>query len=141
MTGMPNSEHELPSPISGGIDLFSPEGAANSLPASPEKPLIPSDKEPNSEGAPKSTPIPAISVQATTTPIASNPTADGSDLTISTSTSADADVIEKVWVDKAKKVIEETRTNPGEQVKILNNVKAEYQKKRFNRDFKIDEKS
>ena len=49
----------------------------------------------------------------------------------------DADVIEKEWVDRAKKVVEQTRHDPHEQNKQLNIYKADYMHKRFKKDIKV----
>jgi len=51
----------------------------------------------------------------------------------------DNDLIEKEWVDKAKKIVEHTSTNPYEQQKALNLVKSEYLKKRYNKDIKTSD--
>lgn len=50
---------------------------------------------------------------------------------------ADIDVIEKEWVDKAKQVIAETRTDPYKQVRALHALRADYMKKRYNKDIKL----
>jgi hypothetical protein len=52
-------------------------------------------------------------------------------------TAQDADVIEKEWVDRAKKVVEQTRHDPHEQNKQLNIYKADYVQKRFKKDIKV----
>lgn len=51
----------------------------------------------------------------------------------------DVDVIEKAWIEKAKKIVDQTSTDPFEQQKMLSKVKAEYIKKRFNKDIKIND--
>ncbi len=48
----------------------------------------------------------------------------------------DVDVIEKVWVQKAKTIVNETRDNPHDQSAQLSNMKRDYIKKRFNKDVK-----
>jgi hypothetical protein len=50
----------------------------------------------------------------------------------------DADIIEKEWVEKAKEIVERTRSDPHEQNKEINKIKAEYIKKRYNRDIKVN---
>lgn len=47
---------------------------------------------------------------------------------------SDSDLIEKVWVDKAKEIVEHTRDNPYEQQKAMSKFKADYMKKRYNKD-------
>jgi hypothetical protein len=51
----------------------------------------------------------------------------------------DADLIEKEWVARAKSVVEQTKADPFVQNKELNKVKADYIKKRYNRDIKVSE--
>lgn len=48
----------------------------------------------------------------------------------------DVDLIEKEWVDKAKEIVAQTAHDPYLQNKEMNKVKAEYLKKRYNKDIK-----
>lgn len=52
---------------------------------------------------------------------------------------ADSELIEKEWVEKAKQIVDHTRNNPYEQQKELSKVKAEYMKKRYNKDIKTSD--
>lgn len=47
---------------------------------------------------------------------------------------ADADLIEKEWVLKAKQIVEHTATDPFVQQEELSKMKADYMKKRYNKD-------
>lgn len=47
---------------------------------------------------------------------------------------ADVDLIEKEWVDKAKQIVEHTLDDPYSQQEALSQMKAEYLKKRYNKD-------
>lgn len=49
----------------------------------------------------------------------------------------DVDVLEKEWVDKAKKIVDETRHDPREQKRVLALLKADYMKKRYGKEVKI----
>ena len=51
----------------------------------------------------------------------------------------DVDLIEKEWVVKAKQIVEQTKNDPYTQNKQMNAVKAEYLKKRYNKDLKLTE--
>lgn len=51
----------------------------------------------------------------------------------------DVDLIEKAWVEKAKEIVDGTHNDPFTQSKQLNQMKADYIKKRYNRDIKVDE--
>jgi hypothetical protein len=48
----------------------------------------------------------------------------------------DVDVIEKIWVQKAKTIVNETKDDPRKQSTELSNMKRDYIKKRFNKDIK-----
>jgi len=51
----------------------------------------------------------------------------------------DADLIEKEWVDRAKRIVEHTKHDPYTQNKHMNVMKADYLKKRYNKDIKLSE--
>lgn len=50
----------------------------------------------------------------------------------------DEDLIEKVWVDKAKKIVNANRDDPYKQNQALTEFKAEYMQKQYNKSIKID---
>lgn len=66
-------------------------------------------------------------VDSTTTNIVAPATAD------------DNDLIEKEWVIKAKKIIEDNRDNPYNQSREMTLFKADYMKKRYNKIIKISD--
>lgn len=47
---------------------------------------------------------------------------------------ADSDLIEKEWVLKAKQIVEHTAEDPFSQQEELSKIKADYLKKRYNKD-------
>ena len=51
----------------------------------------------------------------------------------------DTDLIEKEWVIKAKEIVERTKHDPYQQNKEVERVKADYLKKRYNKDVKVTE--
>jgi hypothetical protein len=51
----------------------------------------------------------------------------------------DVDVIEREWVDKAKTIVEATKEDPHVQTKEISRFKADYMKKRYNKDVKVAE--
>lgn len=51
----------------------------------------------------------------------------------------DADLIEKEWVSKAKAIVAQTKNDPHQQNKEMTKVKADYLKKRYNKDLKVSE--
>ena len=52
---------------------------------------------------------------------------------------ADEDVIEKEWVDKAKKIILETKDDPAQRTARVNELQKDYLKKRYNKDLGVSE--
>ncbi|MBC7459429.1 hypothetical protein H7200_01805 [Candidatus Saccharibacteria bacterium] len=63
-----------------------------------------------------------------TTPILEPPTSD------SPLIAADEDVIEKEWVDKAKKIIDETKNDPYARSNRVNELQKAYLQKRYNKE-------
>ncbi len=51
----------------------------------------------------------------------------------------DADLIEKEWVEKAKQIVEHTKSDPHKQNEAITKMKLDYLKKRYNRDIKVSE--
>ncbi len=51
----------------------------------------------------------------------------------------DVDVIEKEWVDKAKKIVNATKEDPYEQEKEVSKLQADYLMKRYNKQIKLSE--
>ncbi len=51
----------------------------------------------------------------------------------------DADLIEKEWVEKAKEIVARTRQDPYLQNKEVERMKADYMKKRYNKDIRVTE--
>lgn len=49
----------------------------------------------------------------------------------------DADLIEKEWVEKAKQLVDQTKDDPYKQNKEINKFKADYIKKRYNKDIQL----
>lgn len=70
---------------------------------------------------------------------ASQVTADPAYATTSALIADDADLIEKEWVLKAKAIVAQTVHDPNLQTKEIGKVKAEYLKKRYNKNLKQDE--
>jgi len=71
------------------------------------------------------------------------PVVDGSDDVVSTTTSmtpavaSDDDLIEKEWVDKAKKIVAETKDDPYKREESVSKLQADYLKKRYGREVGI----
>ncbi|MEX1995654.1 MAG: hypothetical protein WD887_02670 [Candidatus Saccharimonadales bacterium] len=52
---------------------------------------------------------------------------------------ADADRIEKQWVERAKVIVNQTQDDPHKQKSEMSRVKAEYIKKRYNKTVQVDD--
>lgn len=108
----------------------------------PEKRLV----SPESVSQPKT---PVISSQSPVIPVSPSIALPGNDYSTSPSaqhnphtsslTADDADLIEKEWVLKAKAIVLQTREDPREQSKQMSGIKADYLKKRYNKDLKVSE--
>jgi len=53
-------------------------------------------------------------------------------------TADDLDLIEKEWVERAKAIVARTRTDPYAQNKEMNQYKADYLKKRYQKDIRVE---
>lgn len=51
----------------------------------------------------------------------------------------DTDLIEKEWVEKAKEIVERTRHDPYLQNREITKMKADYMRKRYNKDIRVPE--
>lgn len=90
-------------------------GAVPAVPPASANPVIP--------------PVPMASPQNSQSPAGST---DNDDLAAD-----DADLIEKEWVVKAKQIVEQTKNDPYVQNKQITRMKADYIKKRYNKDLKV----
>jgi len=114
------SEHP-PAPVPIEEQLRPP--AANPMPAAMP---MPSPTDPMTMQLPGAVPaaaIPATGAATTTNPV----TAD------------DDDLIEKEWVEKAKRIVASTQEDPYIESREVSRFKADYIKKRYNKDIKISE--
>jgi len=131
----PGHSPELPSvsPPSGGENLNgdrSREVANDSLPERQES---------RGEAAPVDSQAPTIPIP---TPLPIAPTADPSTVADDTtqlttslpSVANDDDLIEKEWVDKAKKVLAETKDDPYLREEEVSRLQADYLLKRYGRE-------
>lgn len=51
----------------------------------------------------------------------------------------DVDLIETEWVNKAKKIVDETKDDPRQQKRQVSALKADYMKKRYGKDMKLSD--
>lgn len=132
------SSFNLPEPNTSGVDkllpIDNPEMVGANLAGE-----MPQQAELPQATAPPLTPLP-VSPQ---TAVQDTPYDDSSSIISDTDTSAPSeaasDLIEKEWVVRAKAIVQQTRSDPHLQTKQLGKFKAEYMKKRYNKDLKVDE--
>lgn len=67
-------------------------------------------------------------------PTANNTAATGAIATTTPASAADDDLIEKEWVDQAKKLINGTKDNPHEQAKLVAELMRDYVRKRYGKE-------
>ena len=84
----------------------------------------------------QATPVPVQAIQLPTPVVAApdDTTQQSSAIDDNPIVAGDVDLIEKEWVDKAKKIIAVTKGRPYEQAKAIALLQADYLKKRHNRE-------
>lgn len=90
-------------------------------------------------GDPHIVPVTQQAPAQTSTSIPTSQTATLSGLNDQDLAADDIDLIEKEWVNRAKGIIAQTSHDPHQQNKEINKIKADYIKKRYNKDIKISE--
>lgn len=121
------SAESLPLPFSGA------EAAPNVAPEQPKE-AAPAGSRP----AATSVNSPAPAAPAATQPVQSG-SASGNGITDDPLIADDVDVIEKEWVDKAKKIVNATKEDPHQQEKEVSKLQADYLMKRYNKQLKLSE--
>lgn len=120
-------------------------GFESSTPVFTENPrgeLVPAAAE-QAPPAPERTPVPAgppMSAISLPGPVPPAPPAAAGSVTPALPTTPaidDDDRVEKVWVEKAKQIVEHTRDDPHKQSQELTVFKADYMKKRYGKSIKI----
>jgi hypothetical protein len=140
-------------PSESGMDLPPPVAPKEKETVdSPEPtPVLRQGSEVNPEFLPpvsnQQNPQPQPAAQATQTqplvPPPATPTATGATTQQSSHANPvlaeDVDLIEKEWVDKAKAIVNHTKDDPYRQNHEINKMKADYIKKRYNKDVQVSE--
>ncbi len=62
------------------------------------------------------------------------PVVDDSQISATPLVAGDDDLIEKEWVDRAKKIVDETREDPYKREAAVSQLQKDYQKKRYGRE-------
>ncbi|MCL2451635.1 hypothetical protein FWD20_02030 [Candidatus Saccharibacteria bacterium] len=138
-------------PNLGGMAAnMAPGSSPNKAPTMPE--IAPSMPEVAPLGSPEQLPSPEIqtgpmqggpAVAVPTVPLPQQPivvqpttiTSDDSNASAAApAAAADVDLIEKEWVDHAKKVVQSTRNDPHEQARLVAELMRDYVKKRYGKE-------
>lgn len=109
------------------------------LPSSPEKAAAgPENRETSQQPAQMQPIAPAPSMPTLPAPTVQPPVVHEEPAAqIGPTVAADEDVIEKEWVDKAKKLIAQTKDDPYTQEKEVSKLQADYLKKRYGKEVKL----
>lgn len=113
-TTQPNAETQPNSPERLEVQQNQAPAEPIVVPALPAQPLLP-----NPAPATSNQPVGDVSVASTAL------------------AASDDGLIEKEWVDKAKKIIAQTKNDPYTQEKEVSKLQAEYIKKRYGKDIKL----
>ncbi len=113
-------------------------GPERVLPPSPERGMLESGVERTEQIGEKSATTSDHSatptVVAPTTVTGDDQTSDDSLVIAAPATAADDDLIEKEWVDRAKKIVADTKNDPFLQENAVSELQKDYQKKRYGRE-------
>ncbi len=123
---LPQTNFELPTPQGAG-ETASFGAEQQQAPLQPPAAQGPSGPLPAPLNVPEPNPVAMPTQGSVPTPVPAPVIAD------------DSDLIEKEWVQRAKQIVAATKDDPFKQNKELNRFKADYLKKRYNKDVKIEE--
>jgi hypothetical protein len=124
-----------------GLSLPEPLGSEVATKVNDETIVVSSEMSPTSPGQLMPNPLPKAvpPLNDAVSPQAVPPTAPTALAMTTPSMADDADLIEKEWVSKAKAIVERTKDDPRQQSQEINYFKADYLKKRYNKDVKVSE--
>lgn len=146
MLYLPHMEPQLPSPSRSpengpahfhGGETFPAVNQPEQAPQQPEK----QETREQHIGGPSGDPAPVAAQPAPALPplptIAVTPAAPAPVSTTNPASAGDDDLIEKEWVEKAKKVVAETKHDPYLQGQEVSRLQADYLKKRYGKTVKL----
>lgn len=109
------------------------EGSVNDVRAAPEQQIAPAQVTPVAQSPAQ--PMVLVSDPTSTSQVSMAASTDSDSPAIAD----DVDVIEKEWVDKAKKIVSATRDDPYSQEKQVSKLQADYLMKRYGKQIKTVE--
>jgi hypothetical protein len=101
-------------------------------PREQEQAIQSAEREPGPAAPPPILPMPAPQSQVVPMPVVATQT-DNTNPVVA----ADDDLIEREWVDKAKKIIAETRDDPYKREREVSKLQADYLRKRYGREIGV----
>jgi hypothetical protein len=139
-------DNQIPNP---NTDLKLPEPVVEQLPQSPDVIAGPSPNETVAnisieQAQASGSPLPPVTAALPMIPdMPPSPVPAADPLAVSPSSTPaiadDNDLIEKEWIEKAKMIVETTKADPHLQNKEINRMKADYIKKRYNKEIKLSQ--
>ncbi len=140
----PQAHHPNMAPNLGGMATNLAPSMPEIAPTMPEvgpmgnQEVLPSPELQTGPGTSTPQPLPAAPpVVPVQVPVSLPTTDDAATSTATASTpasAADEDLIEKEWVEQAKKVISTTKDNPYEQAKLVSELMRDYVRKRYGKE-------
>jgi hypothetical protein len=131
-------EPETSAPKFGPEQAPTEYGPERVLPPSPERGLLENGAERTEQIAEKTATASdhgtTPTIVAPTTVVSDDAATDDSLVIATPATAADDDLIEKEWVDRAKKIVADTRSDPYQQENAVSELQKDYQKKRDGRE-------
>ncbi|CAN5402415.1 hypothetical protein BH10PAT4_BH10PAT4_1710 [soil metagenome] len=133
-------EPETSAPKIGPEQAHVEYGPEHILQATPERGALESGAEQTEQASEQSArasdadPIPVIAVPTTVIGDDAGTVTDDAISGTAPATAADDDLIEKEWVDRAKKIVSDTRDNPHNQENAVTALQRDYRKKRYGRE-------
>ena len=123
--------------VQQGFELPKPQTDAMPLPTK-GTPEVGAHQEQMTASVPSQDPAAVQSTAPTNQAIVDDASVNTDQTTVQTANiaAADIDLIEKEWVLKAKAIVVHTHGDPYKQNKEINKIKADYIKKRYNKDIK-----
>lgn len=110
-------------------------------PSSPERAGESREREQNMQQVDRAAPPPLAPLplppMPVPVPVPTAPIAD--DSTANPTIAADDDLIEKEWVDKAKRIIAETKDDPYKREQEVNKLQADYLRKRYGKELGVSD--
>ena len=126
---LPSPEIQQPSPEALSPDIYNEQESSKQTEPAPQNIQDPPSQPTQHQPIP-----PAPTIQPHDAPAAGTV-----GVALTPQIADDTDLIEKEWVERAKRIVEHTKHDPHQQTKEMNAMKADYLKKRYNKDIKTSD--